>query len=66
LVYRQKPYESGARDFEFSRQSMLDHWAAGVENVGRYLDQPGHMLETPLSGEVAVYDPGWNPAPGPA
>lgn len=62
LVYRQKPYESGARDYEFSRQSMLDHWAAGVENVERYLAKPGRMLDKLGAGEVAVFDPGW-PAP---
>jgi NTE family protein len=63
LVYRQKPYESGARDYEFSRQSMLDHWAAGVENVERYLSEPGPMLDKLGEGEVAVFDPGWRPAP---
>jgi NTE family protein len=63
LVYRQKPYESGARDYEFSRQSMLDHWAAGVENVERYLSAPGRMLDKLGEGEVAVFDPGWRPAP---
>jgi NTE family protein len=63
LVYRQKPYESGARDFEFSRQSMLDHWAAGVENVEGYLKTPGRMLDRLADGEVAVFDPGWNPKP---
>jgi NTE family protein len=63
LVYRQKPYESGARDYEFSRQSMLDHWAAGVENVERYLSEPGPMLDKLGEGEVAVFDPGWRLAP---
>jgi NTE family protein len=63
LVYRQKPYESGARDYEFSRQSMLDHWAAGVENVERYLEDPGCMLDRLNQGEVAVFDPGLRPSP---
>ena len=42
--------------------SMLDHWAAGVENVERYLAKPGRMLDKLGAGEVAVFDPGW-PAP---
>jgi NTE family protein len=62
LVYRQKPYEGGVRDFEFSRQSMLDHWAAGVDNVECYLAQPGHTLEPLADGEVEAFDPGWPPA----
>jgi NTE family protein len=66
LVYRQKPYEGGTRDYEFSRQSVLDHWAAGVENVERYLSRPGHTLDTLADGQVAVFDPSWNPVPDPA
>lgn len=70
LVYRQKPYEGGTRDYEFSRQSMLDHWAAGVENVNCYLDKPGRSLEPLTDGAVATFDPGWaaiepDPAPVP-
>jgi NTE family protein len=61
LVYRQKPYEGGTRDYEFSRQSMLDHWAAGVDNVERYLARPGRSLDRLADGEVAVFDPSWNP-----
>src|SRR5262249_9405194 len=30
LIYRQKPYEGHSKDYEFSRQTMLDHWASGV------------------------------------
>jgi NTE family protein len=66
LVYRQKPYEGGTRDYEFSRQSMLDHWAAGLDNVQDFLDKPGRSLEPLPDGEVATFDPSWNPAPDPA
>jgi NTE family protein len=66
LVYRQKPYEGGARDYEFSRQSVLDHWAAGVENVEHYLARPGTSLDSLADGDVAVFDPSWNPALDPA
>ncbi|MDR3511907.1 MAG: patatin-like phospholipase family protein [Caulobacteraceae bacterium] len=66
LVYRQKPYEGGTRDYEFSRQSMLDHWAAGLENVERYLSRPGRSLDRLVDGESAVFDPGWNPPAGPS
>ena len=66
LVYRQKPYEGGTRDYEFSRQSVLDHWAAGLENVERYLSRPGRSLDRLVDGQSAVFDPGWNPPAEPS
>jgi NTE family protein len=30
LIYRDRPYEGSFKDVEFSRQTMLDHWASGV------------------------------------
>jgi NTE family protein len=55
LVYRQKPHEGDSKDYEFSRQTMLDHWAAGVADVKRYLDQ--NMADA-RPGRTAVVDPG--------
>src|SRR3546814_5169900 len=33
LIYRSRAWESGARDFEFSRSTMLDHWSQGRDAV---------------------------------
>ena len=33
LIYRQRAYKSHARDYEFSRRSVEDHWAAGKRDV---------------------------------
>ena len=33
LIYRQKPYEGDAKDYEFSRLSMKDHWRAGYHDT---------------------------------
>jgi NTE family protein len=33
LIYRQKPYEGDAKDHEFSRLSMKDHWRAGYHDA---------------------------------
>jgi NTE family protein len=63
LVYRQKPYEGGNRDYEFSRQSMLDHWSAGLDSVARYLSRPGNSLDKLSDGQVAVFEPGWDHRP---
>lgn len=29
LIYQRRAYESRAKDYEFSRETMLEHWAAG-------------------------------------
>lgn len=40
LIYRSRPYESSAKDYEFSRSTMLEHWAAGLDDAGRSFDHP--------------------------
>ncbi len=35
LIYRRKAYESHAKDYEFSRATMLEHWASGLAAVNR-------------------------------
>jgi len=29
LVYKNKPFEGSSKDYEFSRQAMIEHWQAG-------------------------------------
>ena len=43
LVYRDKPYEGSSKDFEFSRQSMQEHWATGHEDICRTMTRREHM-----------------------
>jgi NTE family protein len=58
LIYRDRPYEGAFKDVEFSRQTMLDHWAAGVGDGARYCDDPDrHAAEAGPGGAVAI-DPG--------
>ena len=33
FVYRNKPYEGSSKDYEFSRQAMIEHWQAGIEDA---------------------------------
>ncbi|HKD22410.1 MAG TPA: patatin-like phospholipase family protein [Rhizomicrobium sp.] len=40
LIHRRTAYERYSMDYEFSRLSMLEHWAAGVEDVRHTLNQP--------------------------
>jgi NTE family protein len=40
LIYRTRGYESHAKDYEFSRLSMLEHWAAGRDDGLATLSDP--------------------------
>jgi NTE family protein len=56
LIYRQKVYENDSKDYEFSRQSMQDHWRAGYNDTVRTLRHP-QWLEPPRSIDgVTVHD----------
>lgn len=47
LIYRDKYYETQAKDYEFSRVSMLDHWQAGLNDTRRTLRHEDKWLEPP-------------------
>jgi len=56
LIYRAKSYEGPAKDYEFSRRSMEDHWRAGYYDVVRTLRHPG-VVERPTNHEgVLTFD----------
>src|SRR5580693_7716071 len=56
LIYRSKNYESGSKDYDFSRVAMAGHWEAGVRDVHRSM-QHEEWLERPQSGETMMtYD----------
>jgi NTE family protein len=40
FIYNAKGYEGIAKDYEFSRRTMEEHWAAGCEDVVRALSHP--------------------------
>jgi NTE family protein len=58
LIYRAKPYEGVAKDFEFSRRTMEEHWKTGYSNARQTLANP-QVLELPdrLEG-VRTFDCG--------
>ena len=58
LIYRARPYEGIAKDFEFSRRTMEEHWQAGYNNARQSLANP-EVLELPnrLQG-VRTFDIG--------
>jgi NTE family protein len=57
LIYRSRAWESGARDFEFSRATMLDHWAQGREAVSAVIARGNQLLaQNIISGKSATFD----------
>ncbi|MEA2986821.1 MAG: hypothetical protein QOD94_3075 [Alphaproteobacteria bacterium] len=40
LIYRSKKYEGSAKDYEFSRQTMEEHWEAGYSDAVGSLSHP--------------------------
>ena len=56
LIYHSKQYEGHSKDYEFSRQSMEDHWRAGYHDTVRTLRHP-EVLERPANHEgVLAFD----------
>jgi NTE family protein len=46
LIYRARPYEGIAKDFEFSRRTMEEHWQTGYHNARQTLASP-EVLQLP-------------------
>ncbi|HEX4157684.1 MAG TPA: patatin-like phospholipase family protein [Rhizomicrobium sp.] len=56
LIYRSKQYESGSKDYEFSRSSMEEHLRAGYHDTVRTLRHP-EVLRRPTDNEgVFTFD----------
>ena len=56
LIYRSKNYEVQSKDYEVSRNSMIDHWNAGYSDATRTLRHP-EALQRPVNGPgVATFD----------
>jgi NTE family protein len=56
LIYRTQQDEGDSKDYEFSRQSMEDHWLAGYRDTVRSLRHPA-ILERPQNPEgVFIFD----------
>ena len=58
LIYRKQPYEGGSKDFEFSRQTMTEHWASGVSDVERTLKRHPEVFTPAPDTGVRVIDSG--------
>jgi len=56
LIYRSPTYEGESKDYEFSRQTMEDHWRTGYENACVTLSHPEVLTLPSEPSEVAVYE----------
>ena len=57
LIYRDKYYETQAKDYEFSRVSMQEHWLAGLNDTRRTLHHEKQWLKPPDDWEaVRTFD----------
>jgi NTE family protein len=56
LIYRSKTYEGQAKDFEFSRQSMTDHWQAGYNDAVRTLRHPEALQRPSDNTRLETFD----------
>ena len=56
LIYRARAYEGIAKDFEFSRRTMEEHWKSGYDNAKQTLAAPD-IMELPDRQEgVKIFD----------
>ena len=57
LIHRSRAWENGARDFEFSRRTMLDHWQQGREAVSTVIGKGNQLItQNIISGKSASFD----------
>jgi len=56
LVYRAKNYEGNAKDYEFSRRTMEEHWKAGYNDAVRTLRHPEVLQRPNGSDGVFTFD----------
>ncbi|MFN3292392.1 MAG: patatin-like phospholipase family protein [Gemmobacter sp.] len=56
LIYRAKPYETGAKDCDFSRDAMQAHRAAGVADAAHSLMHPHLSAHDPSEAGMHVFD----------
>lgn len=56
LINERLPYVSNTKDYEFSRATVREHWAAGLDDVRRSIANREWMEPTDVGPGVRVYD----------
>ena len=66
LIYRSKHYETQSKDYEFSRLSMQEHWAAGRDDMARTLEHSRWLERDRTAPGLRVFDLAAAPLPTPS
>ncbi|MDM7956899.1 patatin-like phospholipase family protein [Blastomonas sp.] len=56
LIYNVQRWESGMRDFEFSRATMDMHWDQGIEAVQAVMKRGDLLAQNIMNGKTAAFD----------
>jgi NTE family protein len=56
LIYRPRGYEGDAKDYEFSRRSMSEHWRSGYHDTTRALRHPEVLDRAGNGEELTIFD----------
>jgi NTE family protein len=56
LIYQDKEWEGLAKDYEFSPQSMREHWSSGLLDIQHTLDHPSWLELPPEGTEFVTHD----------
>jgi NTE family protein len=56
LIYQDKEWEGLAKDYEFSPQSMQEHWSSGLLDIERSLEHPEWLQLPPADKEFVTHD----------
>ncbi|HEY2628496.1 MAG TPA: patatin-like phospholipase family protein [Usitatibacter sp.] len=56
LIYRHSSFELESKDYEFSRETVLEHWAAGKRDMQRTIEHPDLLIRNRVDDGVTVYD----------
>ncbi|MCB1353285.1 MAG: patatin-like phospholipase family protein [Rhodobacteraceae bacterium] len=58
LIYRKRNYEGQSKDYEFSRRSMREHWAAGADDAARAIRHPDWVSRKAPTNGLLIFDLG--------
>jgi len=56
LIYRKHGWEGGARDFEFSRDTMEHHWREGLAALAETMRHDALLARNIVDGRTAAFD----------
>jgi NTE family protein len=56
LIYRDKAHEGNSKDYDFSRLGMVEHWAAGENDVNQSLRDPRWLARAQIKETLVTFD----------